>query len=283
MPFDVFLVTDCHGGRTLEPTLKRTQLLAKSPALDGVDEDGDLVSRSSVDTIAEEVRRTIRAQTKSPISSRNQSRTRTTLSKAQAAGTDHPRSPLSDSARDSSTYSRPEDLDSAIPAPLDLSSLAKSSVDPPSQAIAQYLRSSRLTTVLRLTRGPHASRESPLNVSLSDLGSATGVPLVVFLGLGCVRHIMGLYDEMAELLGVRLITVDRWGLGRTDSPRNRLAKGIPEWASVVEEVLDRLNIDQCSVMAHSAGAPYALAFANRFPERIRGDVCLLAPWLVTSG
>ena len=57
------------------------------------------------------------------------------------------------------------------------------------------------------------------------------------------------------------------------------AKGIPEWASVVEEVLDQLNIDQCSIMAHSAGAPYAMAFANKHPERIRGELCLLAPWV----
>lgn len=48
---------------------------------------------------------------------------------------------------------------------------------------------------------------------------------------------------------------------------------------MVEEVLDRLRIDQCSIMAHSAGAPYALAFANKYPERIRGEVCLLAPWV----
>jgi pimeloyl-ACP methyl ester carboxylesterase len=52
-----------------------------------------------------------------------------------------------------------------------------------------------------------------------------------------------------------------------------------EWASVVEEVLDMLNIEHCSVMAHSAGAPYALSFANRAPDRIRGDICLLAPWV----
>ena len=48
---------------------------------------------------------------------------------------------------------------------------------------------------------------------------------------------------------------------------------------MVEEVLDLLHIDQCSVMAHSAGAPYALSFANRVPERIKGDLCLLAPWV----
>lgn len=52
-----------------------------------------------------------------------------------------------------------------------------------------------------------------------------------------------------------------------------------QWASVVEEVLDLLHIDKCSIMAHSAGAPYALSFANKLPSRIRGDVCLLAPWV----
>ena len=52
-----------------------------------------------------------------------------------------------------------------------------------------------------------------------------------------------------------------------------------EWASVVEEVLDLLHIDQCSVMAHSAGAPYALSFANKLRHRIRGEICLLAPWV----
>ena len=71
----------------------------------------------------------------------------------------------------------------------------------------------------------------------------------------------------------------RWGLGRTEVPQSKSARGIMEWASAVEEVLDQLQIYECSVMAHSAGAPYALSFANRVPERIRGDLCLLAPWI----
>ena len=32
-------------------------------------------------------------------------------------------------------------------------------------------------------------------------------------------------------------------------------------------------------MAHSAGAPYALSFASKYPERVIGDICLLAPWV----
>ncbi|KAF8259772.1 hypothetical protein EI94DRAFT_1706845 [Lactarius quietus] len=61
-------------------------------------------------------------------------------------------------------------------------------------------------------------------------------PLVVFLGLGGVRYVSGLYDEMAECLGIRLITIDS------------------------------------ILMAHSAGAPYALSFVNKVPEHICGEI-----------
>ena len=183
----------------------------------GNDEDGDLVSRSSVDTIAEEVRRTIRNQIESPITPKGPRITpRPVMPRPLSAGTDYTRSPLSDSRRQSSLFS-----DTSAP-PLDLSNLTKPPSKSPSQDIAQYLRSSRLTTVLRLTRAPHASREAPLNVSFSDLGSASGFPLVVFLGLGCVRHIMGLYDEMAEVMGLRLITIDRYVTGFYESHEIRL-------------------------------------------------------------
>ncbi|PCH33501.1 alpha/beta-hydrolase [Wolfiporia cocos MD-104 SS10] len=241
----------------------------------------DLISRSSVDTIAEEVQRTIRNQNKVSASPRTLQPARSFQRKSSIISdtTRGVSSPRSEGRPASSLFSYSTSSDQPQLPSADFSGLTKVPTNSPSQAIAQYLRSARLTTLLTLTRAPHASRDQPLTVSLSDLGSPHGFPLVVFLGLGCVRHIMGLYDEMAECLGVRLITIDRWGLGRTDIPRSKAARGIPEWASVVEEVLDRLHIDQCSIMAHSAGAPYALAFANRFPERIRGDVCLLAPWV----
>jgi hypothetical protein len=88
---------------------------------------------------------------------------------------------------------------------------------PPMDPIVAYLRSTRITTLLRLTRHPHASLEHSLTVSLCDLGDENGLPLVVFLGLGCVRHVMGLYDEMAQLLGLRIIAVDRY-ISSTLSP-----------------------------------------------------------------
>ncbi|KAI0724388.1 hypothetical protein C8T65DRAFT_626319 [Cerioporus squamosus] len=241
--------------------------------------DVDLVSRSSVDTLAEEIQRTMQVQKRASVAPRTVHKARSFQQHTAPDLVRSVSSPRSEGRRESSIYSYSTISDQPPLPPLDLMGLTKVPVNSPSQTIAQYLRSTRLTTLLRLTRSPHASRGNPLTVSLSDLGSPTGFPLVVFLGLGCVRHIMGLYDEMAECLGIRLITIDRWGLGRTDVPKSKSARGIPEWASIVEEVLDQLGIDQCSVMAHSAGAPYAMAFANKYPERIRGEVCLLAPWV----
>ncbi|KAJ7169614.1 hypothetical protein C8R46DRAFT_203395 [Mycena filopes] len=236
--------------------------------------DEDIMSRSSVDSIADEVQRTLRNQnirtTPPPSSFLNR---HSTFSDNASIS-----SPRSDGGGGASSLYAPSitsNHQSNSPIDLNFLSLTRPSA---SQAVAQYLRSARLTTLLKLTRSPHASQDNPLTVSLSDLGSPNGFPVVVFLGLGCVRHVMGLYDDMAECLGLRLITIDRWGLGRT-AARSRTSKGIMQWASVVEEVLDLLQIDECSVMAHSAGTPYALSFANKLSDRIRGNVCLLAPWV----
>ncbi|KAK2461761.1 hypothetical protein APHAL10511_006224 [Amanita phalloides] len=242
------------------------------------EKETDFVSRSSIDSVADEVQKTLRKQL-----SMKPPPPPSSFRKRQSHFSDNaslffPRSEYNGGAP--SVYSLPVGSNYGPPSPSEASLFMSSAADSKasSQAIAQYLRSARLTTLLKLTRSPHASQDNPLTVSLSDLGSQAGFPVVVFLGLGCVRHIMGLYDEMAEFLGLRLITIDRWGLGRTD-PRSKSAKGIIPWASVVEEVLDLLRIGQCSIMAHSAGAPYALSFANKLPARIRGDICLLAPWV----
>jgi len=92
-----------------------------------------------------------------------------------------------------------------------------------------------------------------------------------------------LYDEMASALNLRLICIDRWGVGRTSEPPPGTSRGVVEWAGVVEEVLDQLDIGHVSVLAHSAGAPYAMAFAQRVSNRVHGEVCLLAPWVAEAG
>ena len=167
-------------------------------------EEAELVSRTSVDSIAEEVRVTLRNQTTSPVvqppaMSSQSSRSRHSFMSERSS---LPGSPWSDSRRAIPSHNDGE--------PTERTPTVEFTPPPTqSQAIAEYLRSVRLTTLLKLTRPPHASAENPLVVSLSDLGSATGYPLIIFLGLGGVRYVSGLYDEMAECLGIRLITIDR--------------------------------------------------------------------------
>jgi hypothetical protein len=167
-------------------------------------EEAELVSRTSVDSIAEEVRMTLRNQTTSPVvqapaMSSQSSRSRHSFMSEHSSA---PGSLWSDGRRTTPPHNDGDPTEQ--PATVDFT--------PPrtqSQAIAEYLRSVRLTTLLKLTRPPHASVENPLVVSLSDLGSSKGYPLVIFLGLGGVRYVSGLYDDMAECLGIRLITIDR--------------------------------------------------------------------------
>lgn len=202
-----------NGHDSIAPTssshVKRREV-EPEPAPKPTEDDADLVSRSSVDTLAEEIQRTIQVQKRASVVSRTVHKARSFQQHTAPELVRSVSSPRSEGRRESSIYSYSTTISDQPPLPpLDLMGLTKVPVNSPSQTIAQYLRSTRLTTLLRLTRSPHASRGSPLTVSLSDLGSPTGFPIVVFLGLGCVRHIMGLYDEMAECMGIRLITIDR--------------------------------------------------------------------------
>ena len=200
--------------RTRPPTSRSTPLYTASHHLVDANEGDnptfstqthelDSVSRSSMDSIADEVQQTLRNQTKmKPITS------------ASPSSIPNRHSIISDNA---SIYSPRSDPGGPTPSLFSsmtsfhhpASPYESSLFSSPSQAVAQYLRSARLTALLKLTRSPHASADNPLTVSLSDLGDRTGHPILVFLGLGCVRHVMGLYDEMADCMGLRLITIDR--------------------------------------------------------------------------
>ncbi|UZJ56533.1 hypothetical protein CBS101457_005853 [Exobasidium rhododendri] len=141
-------------------------------------------------------------------------------------------------------------------------------------SIQTYLRSKRMTSLMLLSRHPYQGQ----TVSFADVGAPDGHPVFVFLGLGAVRYLVGLYDEMASILKLRLICIDRWGLGKTDD-LSAERRGILEWSNVVAEVADRLRIRKFSVLAHSAGAPYAMATCLVHGHRVAGPVHLLAPWV----
>jgi hypothetical protein len=144
----------------------------------------------------------------------------------------------------------------------------------PQMLVAKYLRSRRLNRCITLERPGQTGQV----LSYAEVGDPQGYPVLVFLGLGCVRYLIALYDELARAEGIRLICIDRWGLGKSqDVPAE--SRGLLEWANAVKEVMDRLNIDKFGILAHSAGVPYALATALKLKERVVGTIHLLAPWV----
>lgn len=140
---------------------------------------------------------------------------------------------------------------------------------------ARYLRTPHLNRTVII---PRNSPESALRVSYAEAGHPKGHPVLFFLGLGCVRYLIALFDDIARAFNLRLICIDRWGLGKTDQvPQDK--RDVNEWAKIVGKVLDEMELDKVQVVAHSAGAPYALATVMEMSERVRGKVHLLAPWV----
>ncbi|WRT67276.1 uncharacterized protein IL334_004243 [Kwoniella shivajii] len=140
---------------------------------------------------------------------------------------------------------------------------------------AVYLRSIHLNMIINL---PKPYPETPLCVSLAEIGNPSGHPVVIFLGLGCVRYLIALFDDIARAFNLRLICIDRWGFGKTDQVSLEKRK-VKDWSDVVERVLDQIGVKGFQVLAHSAGAPYALATALKMRDRIKGKVHLLSPWV----
>ncbi|KAF2403541.1 alpha/beta-hydrolase [Trichodelitschia bisporula] len=116
-------------------------------------------------------------------------------------------------------------------------------------------------------------------IAFSEVGDVNGHAVFVCVGMGLTRYVTAFYDELASALGLRLITPDRPGVGESHTDPT----GTPlSWPDDVLAICQALHIPKFSIVAHSAGAIYALATALRMPQHIRGRVHLLAPWIPPS-
>ncbi len=96
-------------------------------------------------------------------------------------------------------------------------------------------------------------------------GDPHGAPLFFFHGLWASRLTYHPDDQIARSLGVRLITIDRPGIGLSDpKPGRRLI----DWPADVAALADALQIPRFAVLGWSGGGAYALACAYRIPERL---------------
>lgn len=105
------------------------------------------------------------------------------------------------------------------------------------------------------------------NLGYDERGVSNGKPLFYFHGSPSSRVESNLYlsDEMLQSLNVRLIAVDRPGMGLSDFQSNRR---LLDWSNDVIALANHLNIERFSVLAYSLGGPYGMACAYAIPERL---------------
>lgn len=107
-------------------------------------------------------------------------------------------------------------------------------------------------------RTRHLTREAGRRVGWSEWGATDGVPILFVTGAGMTSSIGFGADAIREL-GVRLMCIDRAGLGRSEPDPD---KSFESYARDVETVLRAEGIVRPPVVGFSQGAPFAVALAG---------------------
>ena len=111
----------------------------------------------------------------------------------------------------------------------------------------------------------------------AEFGDRGGAPVIYFHGWPGARVEGRLGDDAARMSGVRLIAIDRPGMGLSDFQPNR---GLVDWPDDVVELAATLGLGRFAVLGISGGGPYAAACAWKLADRLTGVgiVSSLAPF-----
>ena len=116
-------------------------------------------------------------------------------------------------------------------------------------------------------------------VAVDDVGDPAGAPVLYLHGTPDSRLSRHPDDALTARAGVRLLAVDRPGIGRSTSHPGRTLGSV---ADDLAAVLDAVGVDRAAVLAWSAGAPFAGGLAARHPGRVAA-VGLVAPLVPITG
>lgn len=103
-------------------------------------------------------------------------------------------------------------------------------------------------------------------LAYADVGDRDGTPIVFFHGNDHCRLGRHPDDGIALRLGVRLIAVDRPGVGRSTKQHERTLRDLG-WD--VEQLADALQLPEIGIVGWSSGASFAAACAHALPDRVR--------------
>lgn len=98
----------------------------------------------------------------------------------------------------------------------------------------------------------------------AELGNTNGKPIFYFNGFPGSRLEARAGEEGIEKSGIRLISIDRPGLGLSDPKPKR---SFVDWPDDVMELANALNIEKFGVIGISGGGPYSLACAYKMPSK----------------
>ena len=105
----------------------------------------------------------------------------------------------------------------------------------------------------------------------AEYGNADGKPVLYFHGHPGSRLEPGFLSGQAAQTGIRLISIDRPGMGLSTYQTGRR---LLDWPDDVQELVDHLHLDRFAILGFSGGGPYALACAYKIPQRL--TVCGIA-------
>src|SRR5438105_4654797 len=125
--------------------------------------------------------------------------------------------------------------------------------------------------------GTTVRRPDGHTIGYAEFGAPSGTPIISIHGYADSRITRHPDDALAASLNVRLITLDRPGVGLSDY---RPARTVLEWTDDVAALADHLALGKFAVFGWSGGGPHALACAYQFPDRLTavGVVAGFAPF-----
>ncbi|OJJ72210.1 hypothetical protein ASPBRDRAFT_196316 [Aspergillus brasiliensis CBS 101740] len=133
---------------------------------------------------------------------------------------------------------------------------------------------------------PAAADHGPLAVTYADIGPRTredGSPtptMLLIQGMAGSRLWCCMKDHLANKLGVRMLSIDRPGIGgSTPVPP---AKRVSVWLKAVSAVLEHLSIAHVVPISHSAGTIYNLNLLSHRRDLLLPETpmaILMGPWV----
>jgi pimeloyl-ACP methyl ester carboxylesterase len=111
------------------------------------------------------------------------------------------------------------------------------------------------------------------SLAYAEFGVSAGRPVLFFHGTPGYRLNPWTTDAEMRSLGVRLIAVDRPGVGRSTPQVDRR---LLDWPDDVQALADALGLERFAVVGFSNGGPHAAACAYKLGRRVSGTA-LVAP------